>query len=103
MTNGIFRRDTTKGVDPMTATGAESDQPVVPQPVVQALTRAAIFLVATIKPGEASSAAVRSFCGDLPALIRAVGFRDIEGNLSCLMGIASDAWDRLFGQSRPAE
>src|SRR6266849_1885532 len=87
----------------MTAPGARSDQPVEPQPVVQALTRAAIFLVATINPGGANSAVVRSFCGDLSALLRAVGFRDIEGNLSCVMGIGSDAWDRLFGQPRPAE
>ena len=74
-----------------------------PQAVVSALTRAAIFLVATINPGAASRAAVRSFCGDLPGLLRAVGFRDIEGNLSCVMGIGSDAWDRLFGEPRPAE
>ena len=71
--------------------------------MVQPLTRAAIFLVATINPGSASREAVRSFCGDLPALLRAVGFRDIEGNLSCVMGIGSDAWDRLFGQPRPLE
>jgi porphyrinogen peroxidase len=87
----------------MTAPGAPSDQPVEPQPVVQALTRAAIFLVVTINPGGANSALVRSFCGDLAALLRAVGFRDIEANLSCVMGIGSDAWDRLFGQPRPAE
>jgi porphyrinogen peroxidase len=87
----------------MTAPGAPSDRPLLPQSVVQGLTRAAIFLVATINPGGASRAAVRSFCGDLPALLRAVGFRDIEGNLSCLMGVGSDAWDGLFGQPRPAE
>ena len=75
----------------------------MPQPVVQALTRAAIFLVATINPGAANRATVRSFCGDLPGLIRAVGFRNIEGNLSCVMGIGSEAWDRLFGEPRPAE
>jgi putative iron-dependent peroxidase len=67
------------------------------------LTRAAIFIVATVNSGGASREAVRSFCGDLPALLRAVGFRDIEGDLSCVMGIGSDAWDRLFGQPRPAE
>ena len=75
----------------------------MPQAVVGTLTRAAIFLVATVNPGGASREAVRSFCGELPALLRAVGFRDIEGNLSCVMGIGSDAWDRLFGQPRPAE
>jgi len=83
--------------------GAQSSLPPVSQEVVQPLTRAAIFLVATINAGSANREAVRSFCGDLPALLRAVGFRDIEGNLSCVMGIGSDAWDRLFGQPRPAE
>src|ERR1700722_3648489 len=87
----------------MTASGAPSDLPPVSQLVVQNLTRAAIFVVATINPGSAGRAAIRSLCGDLPALVRAVGFRDIEGNLSCIMGIGSDAWDRLFGQPRPAE
>ncbi len=75
----------------------------VQQPVVQALTRAAIFLVATVQPAPDSRAAVRSFCGDLSALVRAVGFRDIEANLSCVMGVGSDAWDHLFGQPRPAQ
>ena len=74
-----------------------------PQPVVQALTRAAIFLVATVLPAPDSRAAVRSFCADLSALVRAVGFRDIEANLSCVMGIGSDAWDGLFGPPRPAQ
>src|SRR6202043_1541338 len=87
----------------MTAPGAPSEQPPVSQPVDKALTRAAIFLVATINPGGESRAAVRSFCGDLAALLRAVGFRDVEGNLSCVMAIGSDAWDRLFGTPRPAE
>ncbi|HEX8827036.1 MAG TPA: Dyp-type peroxidase [Xanthobacteraceae bacterium] len=87
----------------MTASDAPAGLPPEPQRVVQDLTRAAIFLVATINPGNANRAAVRSFCGDLPALLRAVGFRDIEGNLSCVMGIGSDAWDRLFGRPRPTE
>ena len=85
--------------DPLTTNAL----PPVPQAVVQALTRAAIFVVATMNPGAASRAAVRSFCGDLPALSRAVGFRDIEGNLSCVMGVGSEAWDKLFGRPRPAE
>jgi putative iron-dependent peroxidase len=87
----------------VTETGAQPRLPPTSQAVVQSLTRAAIFLVATINPGEASRTAVRSFCGDLPALLRAVGFRDIEGNLSCVLGIGSDAWDRLFGDPRPKE
>jgi putative iron-dependent peroxidase len=46
---------------------------------------------------------VRSLCGDLPGLFRAVDFRDIEAGLSCVMGVGSEAWDRLFGPPRPKE
>jgi putative iron-dependent peroxidase len=75
----------------------------IPQPVVAQLTRAAIFLVVTVKPGPEHRAAVRAVCGDLAALLRAVGFRDLEGRLSCVMSFGSDAWDRLFGPPRPKE
>jgi porphyrinogen peroxidase len=75
----------------------------VAQPVSAPLTRAAIFLVVTINPGPDKRAAVRTFCADLAGLIRAVEFRDLEAGLSCVMGIGSDAWDRLFGDPRPAE
>jgi len=75
----------------------------VPQPVVALLTRAAIFLVVTIKSGPECGAVVRALCGDLSALLRAVGFRDLEGRLSCVMGIGSDAWDRFFGEPRPKD
>src|SRR5277367_4552112 len=73
------------------------------QPIAATLSRAAIFLVMTVKPGAENRAALRSFCGDLSALIRAVEFRDIEAGLSCVMGFGSEAWDRLFGGPRPAE
>jgi putative iron-dependent peroxidase len=75
----------------------------MPQPVVAPLTRAAIFLVVTVKPEPQHRAAVRAFCGELAALLRAVGFRDLEGHLSCVMSFGSDAWDRLFGPPRPKE
>jgi porphyrinogen peroxidase len=73
------------------------------QPIVAPLTRAAIFLVVTLKPGSDNRATLRSFCGDLSGIFRAVEYRNIEAGLSCIMGIGSDAWDRLFGQPRPAE
>jgi porphyrinogen peroxidase len=75
----------------------------VSQPVSAPLTRAAIFLVVTINPGEENPARVLSLCADLSALLRSVGFRDIEAALSCVMGIGSRAWDRLFGSPRPPE
>jgi putative iron-dependent peroxidase len=73
------------------------------QPVVAQLTRAAIFLVATVNPGAENEAQVRAACGDLSSLLRAVGFRDLEGRLSCVMAFGSDAWDRLFGMPKPKE
>ena len=76
---------------------------VVAQPVSAPLTRAAIFLVVMLNPGPENRAAVRSFCADVGGLIRAVEFRDLEAGLSCVIGIGSDAWDRLFGKPRPAE
>ncbi len=82
---------------------SRANLPPASQSVVQPLTRAAIFLVATVGEAPSDAAAVQSFCGDLPALVRSVGFRDIEANLSCIMGVGSNIWDRLFGQARPAE
>jgi len=75
----------------------------IPQPVVAPLTPAAIFLVVTVNPGPEHRAAVRAVCGDLAALLRAVGFRDLEGRLSCVMAFGSDAWEGLFGSPRPKE
>ena len=75
----------------------------IPQPVVAKLTSAAIFLVLTLKPEAQHRDSVRALCGDLAGLLRAVGFRDLEARLSCVMGFGSDAWDRLFGQPRPRE
>ena len=74
-----------------------------PQPVAAQLSRAAIFLVVTVNAGSKCNAAVRVLCDDLAALLRAVGFRDLEGRLSCVMAFGSDAWDRLFGVPKPKE
>jgi porphyrinogen peroxidase len=74
-----------------------------PQPVVATLTRAAIFLVVSVNSGPEHDATVRNLCGGLAALLRAVGFRDLEGRLSCVMALGSDAWDRLFGQPKPKD
>ncbi len=82
----------------------ESSLPsVVSQPVVARLTRAAIFLVTTVNSGKENEVAVRALCGDLAALLRAVGFRDLEGRLSCVMAFGSEAWDRLFDAPKPKD
>jgi porphyrinogen peroxidase len=88
--------------DPISTPAAAGSTQAVAQPVTAPLTRAAIFLVVTLNPDPDDRATIRAFCGDLPALLRAVGFRDLEGGLSCVMGFGSDAWDQLFGAPRPA-
>src|SRR5580698_3929684 len=87
----------------MSAPEAVNGLRVVAQPVAAPLTRAAIFLIATVNPGPGNRAVLRSFCADLSALVRAVEFRDLEGGLSCVVGFGSEAWERLFGQPLPAE
>lgn len=77
--------------------------PSVPQPVDARLTPSALFLVATIRPGADAEATVRDLCGALAALVRAVGTRASEGQLSCVLGIGAAAWDRLFGAPKPKE
>jgi porphyrinogen peroxidase len=79
----------------------EPDPGVVPQPVLSPLTTASIFLVVTIDPGGESAA--RELLSGLAGLQRSVGFRVPEGRLSCVAGVGSQAWDRLFGGPRPAE
>jgi porphyrinogen peroxidase len=89
--------------DPEQVSRESSVPSAVPQPVVAQLTRAAIFLVVTVNSGKENEATVRTLCGDLAGLLRAVGFRDLEGRLSCVMAFGSDAWDRLFGVPKPKE
>ena len=76
--------------DPMNTPEAAGRLPVLAQAVAAPLTRAAIFLVATLNPGSENRATLRSFCGDLSALVRAVEFRDLEGSLSCVVGLGSE-------------
>jgi putative iron-dependent peroxidase len=87
----------------MNAPKTADTSPVIAQAVSAPLTRAAIFLVATLNPGADHCATLRSFCADIPKLLRAVEFRDLEGELSGVVGFGSEAWDRIFGPPRPAE
>ncbi|MGC0380829.1 Dyp-type peroxidase [Streptomyces sp. SAI-129] len=80
--------------------GGECAEPE-PQMVLSPLTSAAIFLVVTIDSGGEDT--VRDLLSDVASLERAVGFRaQPDGRLSCVTGIGSEAWDRLFSGARPA-
>ncbi|HEV3293379.1 MAG TPA: Dyp-type peroxidase [Streptosporangiaceae bacterium] len=84
----------------MTAPG-HADSAPTPQPILTPLTGAAIFLVVTVRPGGEATA--RQLLADLAGLQRAVGFRIPDGGLTCVAGVGSAVWDRLFGGPRPAE
>ncbi|MCP2341836.1 Dyp-type peroxidase [Actinomadura rupiterrae] len=72
-----------------------------PQAVLNPLTEAAVFLVVTIDEG--AEQVVHDLLADLSGIVRAVGFRVPKGGLTCVTGIGSRAWDRLFSGNRPAE
>src|ERR1700721_3936856 len=88
--------------DPKNAANAPQGVPSLAPPVAAPLSRAAIILIVPLRPEPQARASVRSFCGDLSGIFRAVEMRDLEAGLSCIMSIGSDAWDRLFGSPRPA-
>jgi putative iron-dependent peroxidase len=66
------------------------------------LTRDAIFLLVTVRPADEAVAAVRNLAADLSKLVRAVGARDLDGHLSCVLAFGVDGWDRIVGLPRPA-
>ncbi|MEU5825272.1 Dyp-type peroxidase [Streptomyces sp. NPDC047803] len=71
------------------------------QPVVAPPAGATVFLVATIEPGGEGT--VRAVLEDVPALRRSVAFRSPSGELTCVVGIGSRAWDRLFSGRHPRD
>jgi putative iron-dependent peroxidase len=71
-----------------------------PQPVLSPISETAIFLVLGVEQGAADE--VREALTDVSALKRSVGFRIPEGQLTCVVGIGSSCWDRMYGEPRPA-
>ena len=73
--------------------------PIDPQSVAAPLSAFAVFLVVTVVAGHEDRA--RAVIADIASITRAVGFRDLEGQLSCIVGIGSGLWDRLGRTDRP--
>jgi porphyrinogen peroxidase len=72
-----------------------------PQAILAPLSRAALVLVVEVGADESSARTVFDFCDALPGLVRSVGFRDLEAQLSCVMGVGAEAWPRLFPLAAP--
>ncbi len=88
---------------PAMADGASERVPIEAQNVVAPLSRSAIFLVMTVAEGDEHLARVRDALGAIPDLVKNVGFRDLGGRLSCVVGIGSALWDRLSPGRRPSD
>ena len=64
------------------------------QPVLGPAARSAVFLTVTVRTGQ--DEAVRDALTDVSGIVRAVGFRSLGAGLSCVVGIGSTLWDRLY-------
>lgn len=73
------------------------------QPVDAGLTGSATFLVFSVLPTESSIRAVRRVVSSLPDIAKNISIRDVNANLTCVVGIGSQIWDRLARLPRPAE
>ncbi|MEW2294522.1 Dyp-type peroxidase [Streptomyces sp. NPDC006743] len=71
------------------------------QSVIAPPARSALFLVCTLASG--GETAVRDLLPDVAGLKRSVGFRAPDDALTCVVGIGSTAWDRLFDGPRPRD
>ncbi len=85
-------------------TGKNWDRvPIDAQSIDAPLSRAAIFLVVTVVNEPPALAKVISALGGLDDLVKTVGFRDLSGQLSCVVGVGRGLWDSLRFDKRPQE
>jgi putative iron-dependent peroxidase len=77
--------------------------PIDAQSVEAPLSRAAVFLVMAAGEGDGELARIREVLGAIGDLVKNVGFRDLGGRLSCVVGIGAALWDRLSPGRRPAD
>jgi putative iron-dependent peroxidase len=86
---------------PMSAVEWSVMEAVDPQPILAPITEAAIFLTWIVDRGGEDE--LRDALSNVTGLKRSVGFRVPEADLSCVVGIGADLWDRQFGLPRPRE
>ncbi|MBM9465001.1 Dyp-type peroxidase [Aeromicrobium sp. YIM 150415] len=75
--------------------------PVQSQPVIVGPPAAAVIIVLTIESGREQQ--VSDALTGVTGIMRAVSFRAPEAELTCVVGIGADAWDRLFDLPRPRD
>ena len=77
--------------------------PIDAQSIDAPLSNAAVFLVVTVADEKTALAKVCEALDGLDDLVKTVGFRDLSGRLSCIVGIGRGLWDRLHFDKRPQE
>lgn len=74
-----------------------------PQTIDQGTGQAAMFIVLSIAADSDAPSRICEGLADVPALLRGLNRRFLDARLSCVIGVGSDAWGRLFpDQPRPA-
>jgi len=77
--------------------------PIDAQSVEAPLSSAAVFLVMEAGEDDGALARIRDVLGAVGDLVKNVGFRDLAGRLSCVVGIGPALWDRLSPDHRPVD
>ena len=77
--------------------------PIDSQSIAAPLSRAAVFLTLTVADGRAALQAICEVLDGLDDLVKTVGFRDLNGRLSCIAALGSALWDRFQPGARPKE
>jgi putative iron-dependent peroxidase len=95
----VAERENIDGVE----RGAWERVPIDAQSVNAPLSRSAVFLVMTAGARDDHLARVRGVLGAVGDVVKNVGFRDLGGRLSCVVGIGSALWDRLSPGRRPVD
>ncbi|KAI1430183.1 Dyp-type peroxidase [Xylaria sp. FL1777] len=73
------------------------------QAVDAGLSRSATFLVFSVVPTDSSIQSVRGVLSSIPDMAKNISIRDVNANLTCVVGIGSRAWDSLTRLPRPDE
>ena len=88
----------------MTNSGDTWDRvPIEPQSVDAPLSHAAVFLTVALADVPDAADRARATLGDVGGLVRAVGFRDLGGRLSCVVGIGAAAWGAVTQLPKPSQ
>ncbi|AII08760.1 Dyp-type peroxidase [Rhodococcus opacus] len=75
---------------------------LAPQAVLTPPSPASLFLVLVAGDSDDDLATVCDVLSGIDGPLKAVGFRELAGSLSCVVGVGAQFWDRVSASSRPA-